>query len=223
MTEATTEETFDFGFDKFRAMGFTFQGVVEECRIQQPREATFTFVDKKSGEKVTRPAKPQLVLVVRPLDHQTKSGNPYKDFFALTQNTRSKLGVFVEHLKNLGIDLGTNPSILEGKEFEFEMKEVAFGQGEPTRVLVPIAHLDALNAKTADAPVAEKQADTDFLDLAAVVLDGATKATALSKLVGSTLASNPKAVAGVADGSLIQRLTSSGRMTVDENGTYVKA
>jgi hypothetical protein len=56
---------FDFGFDKFKAMGFQFEGRLIQCRIEQPKEAEYSFVDKRNGQTVTKKAKPQLPDEVR--------------------------------------------------------------------------------------------------------------------------------------------------------------
>ena len=219
-------DEFDFSFGNFRAMGFQYTGIVKQCRVEQPREATFTFVDKRTGESVTRPAKPQLVMLIQPTDHATKSGNPYPEYFPLTQNIRSKLGIFVEHLQKLGLDLGKNPSALEGKEFQWEVKEVSFGGTEPVRVTVPVAFVDALTTTTkAAAPSAAPAAtggakfDDATLDDLAALLDGKAKTGALAAVAASSFSGSPKVVAGIADGSIIRLLISSGRLAED-NGSF---
>lgn len=226
-TNENGEVDFDFGFDNFRAMGFTYSGVVKQCRIQQPEKAEYSFIDKKTGKTITKQAKPQLVVLIEPTDHVTKSGNPYPEYLPLTHNVRSKLGIFVEGLKNLGISLGANPEKIEGLEFEWEVKEVDFGGNEPTRVNVPIAQVDALS-KTAlgqAAPAvsaARSGLSADEKSELAIVLSGATKDTSLASVARSTFGGNPAVIAGVADGSLIQTLQNEGFLTVD-NGQYLAA
>ena len=143
--EEINADEFDFGVENFKAMGYTFTGVVREAKIDQPADgAMFEWVDKASGESRSAPAKPQLTILIDPTDHETKSGNPIPQYMTLTRNVRSKLGLFIEALNDLGINLQADPSILEGKHFEWEVKEVSFGGSEPTRVTVPIGIVDAL-------------------------------------------------------------------------------
>lgn len=144
--EEINAEDFDFGFENFRAMGYTFTGIVREATVTHPEDGdVFEWVDKASGESRSAPAKPQLTILIDPTDHDTKSGNPIPQYMTLTRNVRSKLGIFIEHLNELGINMQADPSVLEGKHFEWEVKEVSFGGSEPTRVTVPIGLVDALS------------------------------------------------------------------------------
>ncbi len=144
--EKIDADDFDFGFENFRAMGYTFTGVVREAKVSHPSDGeVFEWVDANSGETRSAPAKPQLQILIDPTDHETKSGNPIPQYLNLTRNVRSKLGIFIEALNELGINLQADPSILEGQHFEWEVKEVSFGGAEPTRVTVPIGIVDALS------------------------------------------------------------------------------
>lgn len=224
------EVDFDFGFDNFRAMGFQYTGVVKKCCIEQPApgKEEYSFVDHKSGKTITKKSKPQLTILIDPTDHVTKSGNPYPEYFGLTHNVRSKLGIFVEHLKSLGISLGADPSKIEGMEFEWEVKEVDFGAGQPTRVTVPVAIVDALSGtqlSLAPAPAASANrsglSNEQMAELA-IVLSGSDQATALASVARSTYGTNPAVIAGVADGSLINTLSQKGLLQVND-GKYLAA
>ena len=222
--ETINAEGFDFSFDSFRPMGFTFTGIVESCKVENPKSETITFTDKATGKEVTRDAKPQLVMLVRPTDHTTKSGNPYPEYFPLTHNTRSKLGLAIQHFRDLGINLGGNPEQIVGMEFEFERKEVMFG-GREVQVLVPIGLVDdvarASHGTAASAPAAARDpfADIDLEGLARI-LNGETKDTALKSISGSSHAANPRLISAIVDGSVFDRLISDGLMTL-EGTTYV--
>ena len=207
---------FDFGFDNFRPMGFTFDGVVIGAAIEKPKSSTFTFTDRKSGKEVTKDAKPQLIILVQPLDHTTKSGNPYPEYLPLTHNSRSKLGIFIEHLKKLGVSLGNDPSSLIGREFTFEMKEVSFGGVEPTRVMVPIGLIDDLNrSETPSQNGVVKGNPFASLDLETIVsaLDGTDTNDALMAVTSKVR--DPRVIAGMADGSLVRYLKEGGYIEQD--------
>jgi len=223
--ETINADEFDFSFDSFRPMGFTFTGIVESCKVENPKSETITFKDPRTGESVTRDAKPQLVMLVRPTDHTTKTGNPYPEYFPLTHNTRSKLGLAIQHFRDLGINLGGNPEQIVGMEFEFERKEVAFG-GRDIQVLVPIALVDDVAranrsaTSSASTPVARDPfADIDLGGLA-TVLDGESKDSALRKISGTSFAANPKLISAIVDGSVFDRLIVDGLLSL-EGTTYV--
>lgn len=221
------EVSFDFGFDNFRPMGFTYTGVVVSAKIEKPKKETFTFtVTNKDGStrEVTKEAKPQLVVLIAPTDHETKSGNPYPEYLPLTHNSRSKLGIFIEHLKNLGISMGNDPSKLEGMEFQWEVKEFDFGGKEPTRVACAVAMVDALSGtKSTPAPsgtVATKTSSFDGIDIEAIAqaLDGVSKSEALTTAMG--VSRDPRVIAGMADNSLVEYLVEQGLIS-NGGGTYV--
>lgn len=204
------EVSFDFGFDNFRPMGFTYTGVITSAKIERPKNETFSFVDKRTGATVTKDAKPQLVVLIQPTDHKTKSGNPYPEYLPLTHNSRSKLGAFVEALKNLGITFGADPSKLEGMEFQWEVKEMDFGGAEPTRVACAVAVVDDLAkaaVKTTASPARDRYADLPLAAIGAAV-DGRDPADWM--VLATAVSKDPRVIAGIADGSLVERLRAEG-------------
>jgi hypothetical protein len=219
---------FDFGFDKFKAMGFQFEGRLIQCRIEQPKEAEYSFVDKRNGQTVTKKAKPQLVLLIEPLTFQTKSGNPIPEYLPLTHNVRSKLGIFIEHLRNLGVTLGNDPTQIEGRVFEWEVKEVDFGGSEPTRVNVPIGVVDALGAGStpvmATAPISKfadftKEQKAEIAEL----LNGVMASEALATVAPSAYGKNPKVIAGIADKTLLNVLEGDNLLRMEDGRFYATA
>jgi hypothetical protein len=221
---------FDFGFENFRAMGFQYTGVLKQCRVKQPEKAEYSFVDRKTGTTVTKKAKPQLELLIEPLSFATKSGNPIPEYLPLTHNVRSKLGIFVEGLRNLGLSLGNDPSRIEGTVFEWEVKEVDFGGTEPVKVNVPI---EISGASATSAPVARTSApahtagrptltDEDKVRLA-TVLSGVSQGSELAAVAGSTFGSNARVIAGIADRTLITSLVEDGLVSMGADGQYTAA
>lgn len=211
-----TEETFDFSFDSFRPMGFQYSGVIRSAKVEQPKEATFSFKDRE-GKTVTRASRPQLVVLIDPIDFSTKTGNPIPEYLPLTQNSRSKLGAFVAALHDLGIDLGSDPTKLEGMEFEWEVKEINFGGDQPTRVNIPVRRLDSLTNETTKAPTMSM----DKMRVVAAAIHGTDRSSVLAALAGHTdLKRDAKVIAGVADQSLIRELVAAGLVVVGEDGTY---
>lgn len=224
--ETNSEAEFDFGFDNFRPMGFTFDGVVVEARIRKPEKETYSFENpNKPGQMIVKEAKPQLVLLVQPTDHKTKTGNPYPEYFPLTHNTRSKLGLFVESLRNLGITLGNDPSVLEGREFRFEIKEVDFGAPKLTRVMCPVGVVDALSRSESAAVTSDSEPasafdsmDADTLSAIAAALDGVRKEDGLVAAGG--VSRDARVIAGMVSGELPAYLEKFGLLST-EGDTYV--
>lgn len=228
ITETKEAPEFDFGFENFRPMGFSFDGIVLQAAIENPKEATFKFENpNKPGQFIEKEAKPQLVILVQPTDHETKSGRPYPEYMQLTYNLRSKLGVFMEHLRNLGINIGKDPSILVGKEFKFEIKELDFGGRQPTRLMCPVGFVDDITRATTSAELANVRSqdsspydsiDEELLRSVAQVLDGRSTDDGLTQ--ASTVSRDPRIIAGMVDGSLISYLESYGLLTTEDN-SYV--
>lgn len=232
------EVDFDFGFENFRAMGFQFTGMLKQCRIKQPTVEEYSFIDKRSGNTVTKKAKPQLELLIEPLSFATKSGNPIPEYLPLTHNVRSKLGIFVEHLRNLGLTLGNDPSRIEGMVFEWETKEVDFGGAEPVKVNVPIevsgatatgaagasgkAGVASSGSRASAGPAPSPKFAISSQEAAALALSlhGVATGHELQAVARSSFGNNPRVIAGVADKTLITLLTDNGMLTRSDNGEY---
>ena len=224
MTEETTrsyevvdEAEFDFSYENFREVGYSFKGTVTTAEVRKVPERTY---ERKDGSgSFTIPEHLQFVVWARPT-----SGGEGKDWKIVdtpyTMNKNSVMGRFVEEATKAGITF-KKPGELLGRTFEFErLEKVKFGKQEANPFFVIRAE-DKGAAGIVSSPASSRALSDEVAAELAQLFVGKEEGSLIQVITTSPLRSDAKVVAAVASGKALRELKARG--LVKTEGTTLMA